>query len=240
MATWYGSYRQGVYFALLSNLIWFLIDTVYSGHRFSHPLIPYWNTGVRVVLFLIAAQFLRLLKIQSNNEKSLSRTDNLTGVMNRHGFVEMAENMFELSARHGRPATLAYIDLDNFKQVNDLDGHSEGDRVLRTIGEILQKSLRRTEMAARLGGDEFAIALPETNQSGARSALNKLKENLDQAMQKHHWPVTFSIGVASFDTAPANFDEAIRLADALMYKVKNSGKNNILFEHYSPDNKDQF
>lgn len=238
LATWYGTYRQGVFFALLSAVIWYTIDTVFTPHPYGHPLIPFWNTSVRLGLFLISTQFLTLLKSQSNFEKNLSRTDGLTGVMNGRGFAEAAEKMFELASRHGRPTCLAYIDLDDFKQVNDQRGHSEGNKVLQTVGEILLKSVRRTEVAGRLGGDEFAIALPETNESGAQAVFNKLRINLAQAMQENNWPVGFSIGVISFDLPPANFDEAVRLADALMYQVKKNGKNNILFEHYPPDRKD--
>lgn len=235
LATWYGSYRQGVYFALLSAFIWHLIDTVFAAHPYNHPLIPYWNTSVRLGLFLITTLFLTQLKFQLNSEKNLSRTDSLTGVMNGRGFAEAAEKMFELGARHGRPTCLAYIDMDDFKKVNDELGHSEGDRVLQTVGEVFLKSVRKTDVVCRLGGDEFAIALPETNETGAKSAFNKLRKNLAQAMQEHNWPVGFSIGVISFDLPPSNFDEAIKLADALMYQVKKSGKNNILFEHYPPE-----
>lgn len=237
LTTWYGDNRKGVFFAFLSAFIWHVIDNVFSGHPYSHSLIPYWNTGVRLGLFLIVTQFLTLLKYQSDIEKNLSRTDGLTGVMNGRGFAEVAEKMFELASRHGRPTTLAYIDLDDFKKVNDQRGHSEGNKVLQAVGEILLKSVRKTEVAGRLGGDEFAIALPETNETGAQAVFNKLRINLSQAMHDHGWPVGFSIGVISFDLPPANFDEAVRLADELMYRVKKGGKNNILFEHYPPDKK---
>jgi diguanylate cyclase (GGDEF)-like protein len=235
LATWYGSYRQGIYFALLSAFIWHLIDTVFTAHPYSHILIPYWNTSVRLGLFLITTVFLTQLKSQLNNERSLSRTDSLTGVMNGRGFAEAAEKIFELGARHGRPTCLAYIDLDDFKKVNDQRGHSVGDSVLQTVGEVLLKSVRKTDVACRLGGDEFAVALPETSEAGAKSAFKKLRNNLAQAMQEHNWPVSFSIGVIAFDLPPSNFDEAIKLADALMYIVKKTGKNNIIFEHYPPE-----
>jgi diguanylate cyclase (GGDEF)-like protein len=235
LATWYGSYRQGVEFALLSALIWHLIDSVFAAHPYSHPLIPYWNTGVRLGLFVITTLFLTQLKSQLNSEQNLSRTDSLTGVMNGRGFAEAAEKIFELGARHGRPTCLAYIDLDDFKKVNDQRGHSVGDSVLQTVGEVLLRSVRKTDVACRLGGDEFAIALPETSEAGAKSAFKKLRKNLAQAMQEHNWPVSFSIGVIAFDLPPTNFDEAIKLADALMYIVKKTGKNNIIFEHYPPE-----
>lgn len=235
LATWYGSYRQGVYFAFLCALIWLLIDTVVEAHPYSHPLIPYWNTGVRLGLFLITTAFLNQLKIQLNSEQNLSRTDSLTGVMNGRGFAEVAEKLFGLGARHGRPTCLAYIDLDNFKKVNDDLGHSVGDKVLQTVGEVLLKSVRKSDLVCRLGGDEFAVVLPETSEAGAKSAFNKLRRNLALAMQKNNWIVGFSIGVISFDSPPNNFDQAVKLADALMYQVKKSGKNNILFEHYTPE-----
>jgi diguanylate cyclase (GGDEF)-like protein len=235
LATWYGSYRQGVYFALLSAFIWLLIDAVFAAHTYSHPLIPYWNTTVRLGLFLITTLFLNQLKFQLNSEQNLSRTDSLTGVMNGRGFAEIAEKMFELGARHGRPTCLAYIDLDNFKRVNDDLGHSVGDKVLQTVGEVLLKSVRKSDLVCRLGGDEFAVVLPETSEAGAKSAFNKLRRNLALAMQKNNWFVGFSIGVISFDSPPNNFDQAVKLADAQMYQVKKSGKNNILFEHYTPE-----
>ncbi|HSM98989.1 MAG TPA: GGDEF domain-containing protein [Gallionella sp.] len=237
LATWYGTSRLGVYYSFLSTSIWFLVDTVVSGHTYAHPLIPYWNSGVRLGLFLVATQFLTLLKSQSHIEQNLSRTDGLTGVMNGRGFAEAAERMFELAARHGRPTTLAYIDLDDFKQVNDRQGHSEGDKVLQTVGEVLLESMRKTDLASRLGGDEFAIALPETNETGAQAFFSKVRGNLALAMKKNNWPVGFSIGVISFDLPPADFDDAVRLAAALMYQAKKNGKNNILFAHYPPDKK---
>jgi diguanylate cyclase (GGDEF)-like protein len=232
LVTWYGGYRQGIFFAVLCAFIWHLVDTVFGAHPYSHFWIPYWNTVVRLGLFLITTLLLTRFKYQLNSEKNLSRTDSLTGVMNGRGFAEVAEKIFELGARHGRPTSLAYIDMDDFKKVNDELGHSAGDRVLRTVGEIFLKSMRKTDVVCRLGGDEFAIALPETSEAGAKFAFSKLRKNLAQAMQKNSWPVGFSIGVISFDLPPSNFDEAIKLADALMYQVKKSGKNNILFEHY--------
>lgn len=139
----------GVHYSFLSMSIWLLIDTVVSGHPYVHPLIPYWNSGVRLGLFLIATQFLTLLKSQSHIEQNLSRTDGLTGVMNGRGFAEAAERMFELAARHGRPTTLAYIDLDDFKQVNDRHGHGEGDKVLQTVGEtLLERCVKLTWQVA--------------------------------------------------------------------------------------------
>ena len=152
---------------------------------------------MRLGLFLITTLFLDLFKSQLNHEKNLSRTDSLTGVMNGRGFAEVAEKMFELGARHGRPTCHAYIDMDDFKKVNDELGHSAGDRVLQTVGEIFLKSMRKTDVVCRLGGDEFAIALPETNEAGAKSAFNKLRKNLAQAI--------FAAGRAADDRACTSY-----------------------------------
>lgn len=237
LATWYGSYRVSLLLCLLSAFIWYLVDVGSSGNPYSNPLAPYWNSAIRLGLFLITVQLLIQLKTNLNIEKGLSRTDNLTGTLNGRGFTEVAENLFELSSRHQRPTTIAYIDLDDFKKVNDEFGHSEGDKVLQTVGGILLKSVRKSDVVGRLGGDEFSIILPETNEIGAMSTFLKLKDELTAAMKQHNWPIGFSIGVVSFDLPPAKLDEAIRSADALMYHVKRNGKNNILFKHSATDKK---
>ena len=232
LATWYGDFRLGVFFCLLSTSIWYLIDAGWSAHPADIHFAPYWNSAIRLGLFLITAQLLAHLKAHLSNEKYLSRTDDLTGVLNGRGFTELADKMFELSERHGRSTTLAYIDLDNFKQVNDRLGHSEGDKALKVTGETFLQSVRRTDVVGRLGGDEFAIVLPETNASGAKLLLDKLRIALDEAMKKNNWTISFSIGVVSFNLPPYDLDEAIKVGDALMYKAKQGGKNKTLYENF--------
>ena len=232
LATWYGNFRLGVFFCFLSVFVWYWIDAGWNAYPYDYRFSPYWNSVIRLGLFLVTAKLLNQLKIHLNKEKHLSRTDDLTGVLNGRGFTELAEKMFELSERHGRSTTLAYIDLDNFKQMNDEHGHSEGDKVLKVVGEVFLQSVRKTDVVGRLGGDEFAVVLPETNESGAKLMLEKLRIELSKAMRKHYWPISFSIGVVSFNLPPYNLDEAIKVGDALMYKVKQGGKNNTLFEHF--------
>jgi len=237
LATWYRSHHIGIIFCILSTLIWYLVDTASAGHPYNNPFAPYWNSALRLGLFLITVQLLIQLKARLNTEKELSRTDSLTGAMNGRGFTEVAEKLFELSARHNRPTTIAYIDLDDFKKVNDEFGHHEGDRVLQTVGGILLNSVRKSDIVGRLGGDEFSVVLPETNEIGAKSTFLKLKDELSDAMKQHSWPIGFSVGVVSFDLPPAKLDDAIRSADALMYHVKKHGKNNMVFKHYASDKK---
>ena len=120
-----------------------------------------------------------------------------------------------------------YIDLDNFKQVNDSQGHTAGDDLLRAVAQLMKSALRKTDVAARIGGDEFALLLTETGEDEALLALSHLRSKLHAAMSAANWPVTFSVGAVAFITPPASADQAIKLADTAMYEVKQGGKNNL-------------
>ena len=111
--------------------------------------------------------------------------------------------------------------------VNDTLGHGTGDRVLRLVVETMEHGTRSNDVVARLGGDEFAILLPETGAGQAGGAIDHLQGALLAAMDEHDWPVTFSIGLATFDEPPASADEMIKVADKLMYSVKDTTKNAI-------------
>jgi diguanylate cyclase (GGDEF)-like protein len=133
------------------------------------------------------------------------------------------------SKRYQHPLTIAFIDIDNFKSINDQFGHLAGDKVLETVASTMKQHLRKTDVVARVGGDEFAILLPEADTNVAQTAISKMQHGLINEMQINHWLVTFSIGVLTFTIPPVSVDEAINIADKLMYSVKNSGKNNISY-----------
>jgi len=174
-----------------------------------------------------ARRALEKLKSALEKEKDLSRKDFLTGLNNRRVFFEMGDFEARRSSRHQRALSVAYVDLDNFKQVNDTLGHQVGDDVLITVASTLQANLRSTDIIARLGGDEFAVLLPETSSQIAQHVMTKLRDQLLNDMRKCGWPVTFSIGIATFPDCTISFDEMIRHADELMYTAKKSGRNRI-------------
>ncbi len=174
-----------------------------------------------------ARRALEKLKSALEKEKDLSRKDFLTGLNNRRVFFEMGDFEARRSSRHQRALSVAYVDLDNFKQVNDTLGHQVGDDVLITVASTLQANLRSTDIIARLGGDEFAVLLPETSSQIAQHVMTKLRDHLLNDMRKCGWPVTFSIGIATFPDCTISFDEMIRHADELMYTAKKSGRNRI-------------
>ena len=176
---------------------------------------------------------LAVLKKALEREKVLSRTDRLTGATSVDFFYEVLQAEIYRFQRYQRPFTLAYIDLDNFKIVNDRFGHSVGDMVLRSVVSQARNVLRKTDIVARLGGDEFAILFPETDQKTAQALIPRIQQGLLAEMKKSNWQVTFSIGAITFLATPGTINDLIKMADDLMYTVKNDGKNAIGYSVYS-------
>ncbi len=160
-------------------------------------------------------------------EKRLSRTDSLTGLANCRAFHEAAEMERKRCARYARPFAVVHIDLDNFKKLNDDEGHAVGDRVLACVAEVFHKRKRAECVAARLGGDEFALLLPEAGHAEAEHAARNLHNWLKTAMQENNWPVTFSVGVVAFVTPPESVDQMAHMVDEAMYSAKHGGKNDV-------------
>jgi diguanylate cyclase (GGDEF)-like protein/PAS domain S-box-containing protein len=159
----------------------------------------------------------------------LTREDPLTGLANRREFAERLAVEYERSVRHEHPLTVAMLDLDHFKAVNDAHGHAMGDEVLRHIGAIVRGQCRIADLPARYGGEEFVLALPDTSLLEARS----LCERIRGAVEAHDWDaivaglrVTVSIGIAM--RAPdESADEAVAAADQQLYEAKRRGRNRV-------------
>jgi diguanylate cyclase (GGDEF)-like protein len=156
-----------------------------------------------------------------------SITDCLTGIKTRRYFLESIQAEWSRASRSGRPFSLMLIDLDKFKQVNDGQGHLEGDLVLARVGHILEQKCRQSNVVARYGGDEFVVLLPETTIDQAESLGERLRNWLatDPLLSERH--VTGSFGVASFPLHGATVEEIIRQADQAMYASKSSGGNRV-------------
>jgi diguanylate cyclase (GGDEF)-like protein len=167
------------------------------------------------------------LKEALQREKNAARIDFLTGILNRRGFYEIAATEAQRARRCHRPLALMYVDLDNFKAVNDSLGHETGDELLIKVAATIHSTVRGTDVVARLGGDEFAVLLPETDQEAGLTVVRKVQEQLLEGMRQENWPVTCSIGLTSFRDAPESVEEMVRRADAVMYSVKLKGKNSV-------------
>ena len=143
----------------------------------------------------------RQLKTAFDKVDRLSKHDTLTACLNRTGFFDALQITIERTRRYARPFSLVYFDCDNFKHVNDTLGHHVGDSLLVQVGATLRDRARRVDFIARLGGDEFAILIPEADAAAAKQAVAHVRTQLDAAMRAMKWPVTFSIGVATFEGA---------------------------------------
>jgi diguanylate cyclase (GGDEF)-like protein len=229
LGVWFVGKRAGLLISVISAVAW-LLNAIPDTHPYAHPSIPYWNVGLRLVFLLIFTYMLAAFKKVLAHEQELARTDYLTGVANRRFFYEQARTEIRRAHRHEHPFTIAYMDIDDFKEVNDQSGHSTGDVLLRTVSETIRRDVREIDVLARLGGDEFAILLPETGEDAARAVVRRVQKGLMEMVKERNWPVTFSVGVATWVTPPRDVDEIIKRADQLMYSVKNSGKNMIRHE----------
>jgi diguanylate cyclase (GGDEF)-like protein len=229
LAAWYASRGAGLAISVLSSGAWLVAD-LGAGLVYSHPAIAVWNTMLRLGVLAITAALLSALSKHLSLERALARTDALTGVLNARAFAEQLAYSLALSRRDGAPLTLAYVDVDDFKRVNDLFGHLRGDLVLETVGRTLREATRRTDVAARLGGDEFALILPGTDCTGAESLIRKFREKLRVALDAAGIAATCSIGAITFHRPPLCAAHALEAADCLMYRVKKQGKNAVAFD----------
>ncbi len=221
MATWFSGIWGGVIVALSSSIGWAIHDYL-KGINFQDPVRTIF---LELGFLLVGAYILANLKKSLEVEKSFAETDPLTNVGNWRWFTQKADYEIKRAVRYKRVMSLMYLDIDNFKHMNDTYGHITGNELLTMVGLTIKNHTRKTDIAARLGGDEFAVLLPETNESQALVVALKLKELLDKAMRATKWPVTFSIGIVTFEQPPANVDDLVRLADAMMYEAKDKGKN---------------
>jgi diguanylate cyclase (GGDEF)-like protein len=231
MAAWTLGKYAGFSYSVISAAVW-LISNSLSGQTFSSPFIGVWNTLIRFGFYGVVTILLAELHNALEEERILANTDPLTGALNRRSFNEIAEKKMITSEINHRPYTIVYIDLDNFKSINDKLGHAIGDQVLKAVTDTLQKQIRNTDFLARLGGDEFALFLTDIGQEGAQRIVQRLQQALLEKMKLHAWEITFSIGVLTFLTMPESVNEMVSLTDGLMYEVKTKGKNAVKYSIY--------
>ncbi|WP_303905553.1 GGDEF domain-containing protein [Thiohalomonas denitrificans] len=224
LCAWYVGRWPGIFMAVASAVLWYSAD-ITSGDIYSHGAIPVWNALTRLGFFLILVILLSAFRYRLKEEQRRAVTDSLTGVANSRAFYEAAEQEFTRARRYHHPFSIAFIDLDNFKHINDAFGHTAGDVLLQRAARIMRNQTRETDVVARLGGDEFVILFVETGAEAVKQAVNELREQLLAAMKEAGWPVTFSIGVLTYLRPPTDVREMIHQADQLMYTVKKRGKN---------------
>lgn len=226
LSTWYVGKWSGFFISLTSAMAWLIADLMML-NSFSNILIPFLNESFRLIVFLIVTCILYRLKTSFDNHRQLARTDHLTGIHNRRAFFDLANLELNKARRYRTPLSVLYLDIDNFKQINDRCGHQVGDQLLRSVAKTIKDHVRAMDVTARFGGDEFGILLAETGAEPAALVAGKLKEKLTELVQHNNWPVTFSTGVVTFEITPAGVYELIDAADTQMYLAKQNGKNRM-------------
>jgi diguanylate cyclase (GGDEF)-like protein len=228
VAAWYINRSIALGVSMVCAVMWLVTSALTLPVREFPFFVLFWNAGVCLGFFVVVTVLLTALRQAIEHERALARTDYLTGVKNSRSFYEQADIELRRAQRHHRPLSIAYIDVDDFKELNDRFGHNEGDSALRTIGTALLRSLRATDVVGRMGGDEFAILLPDAGETESVSVGERLHESLTTELRGNGWPITLSMGVVTCTMAPLEISQLMKAVDALMYEVKKSGKNRVI------------
>jgi diguanylate cyclase (GGDEF)-like protein len=224
LVTWKGGPVHGLVVAVAAS-------AMHALNQLKHVDAPTWVTlwnavallgALGVGIFLLSA-LLRVLE----RERALARTDSLTGLLNRREFHRLTELELARAARTGDPVSLAALDLDGFKGVNDRFGHAAGDACLVAVADVLRTRARRTDLVARVGGDEFAVLLPGADDAAAVRVLEDFRRELEAHMRAKGWAVSASVGLVQLTSADTDVDALMRRADEGMYAAKRDGKDQV-------------
>jgi diguanylate cyclase (GGDEF)-like protein len=170
----------------------------------------------------------------------LADTDGLTGLLNRRAFLPFAEDAWNYFKRYNREFSVLMFDIDHFKRINDTFGHSAGDDVIRTMGEIISAGIRTTDKVARFGGEEFVVLLRETDEAAAILLANRLREQIAATVVNaggHAISFTTSVGCALGTHQARDLEDVIQNADKALYAAKSTGRNRVAFDGRSTDSR---
>lgn len=230
-SSWYCGRKGGIAVAIIAASGWLIVSAINKPTGESEIILS-WDAFNRLGIFILIAYSVSLqaqLRRALENERLRADTDRLTGLFNKGAFRERVEEEINRARRYNHPISLAFIDLDNFKQVNDTQGHARGDKLLQHVSQIIEHSIRKTDIAGRIGGDEFTICFPETGEEQVRKAIEKLVKALDTLTSQSGCQVTASIGVVICTEICDTYDDLLGKADKLMYIAKEKGKNSAEF-----------
>jgi diguanylate cyclase (GGDEF)-like protein len=226
LVTWSDGLAGGIVFGIAS----ITLREVVAADQMPVDTSVVWrivNAAAYVGVVALAMAGLQRLRHSQAELARLVTQDALTNVLNARAFAERLGQELERNRRYPRPLALMYMDLDNFKVINDTHGHQTGDAVLQLVADAMRTSVRTSDVVGRLGGDEFAVLMPETDAPLADAAAKRLIASLRNVF-KGTPSVTASIGVVSCTATDASTDDLLRRADQAMYNAKKAGKDRVV------------
>jgi len=233
LCAWWGGFSQGILLSMACAVSWQFVEGI--DDPTVGPAIHLWNGIARSGIFIITASLLSRLRLSLYVEKQLAHADPLTGAANGRTFYENVSKNVEHALRGGFPITVAYLDLDQFKWINDKLGRAAGDEALCDLVQVTQRQIRAIDLLARLGGDEFALLLVDCDELCATTTLERVREQFAQEMKRKKWPVTVSVGAVTFPHPIRDVDAMVRQVDELMIRAKKAGRNQLIHENMCPE-----
>ncbi|MCX7957745.1 MAG: diguanylate cyclase [Deltaproteobacteria bacterium] len=187
----------GLFVSFIAVSIWLVMDLNFDSD-YSHILYPVINNFMRFGYFSIHVFMLSSLIELLLKAEELSVTDTLTGIKNSRAFYSHLGFEVNRAKRNKSILSIVYFDLDNFKEVNDVQGHSAGDGLLKAVADTVKGCLRETDIFARIGGDEFSVILPDTGEDETCLISERFIKEVIAVMKRNGWPVTLSVGAITF------------------------------------------
>ena len=226
LAAWHDGLGWGISFALATALLRFGVGI--DQMPLETPLqVRILNEVAYLAVVGVAIAGLSQLRRTQSQLQLLATHDPLTTVLNARAFASQVAQELGRNRRYGRPLALVYLDLDDFKKVNDAHGHATGDAVLRLVADAMRSAVREADVVGRLGGDEFGVLMPETDGTVAHAVANRLAGGI-RTVFRGTPSVTASIGVVAVSGTEAGSDELLRKADQAMYEAKRAGKDRVV------------
>lgn len=226
MVTWYTGKTAGFMLSVASLSGWIIIQITQNGVDPS-SIVFICNALSKLIVFIFIVILLSELRIRLGMEKSNARTDFLTGIFNRKGFMEALDIAVDHAKRTRKAISIAYIDYDDFKSINDTYGHEAGDAALIKLAYTIKSFIRSEDTVGRIGGDEFAVIFRDTNGRAAKSIIKKIQKIFSNQGMNNSRPVSVSAGIGVFYPKKLSAHKMIVSTDRLMYRVKQEGKNGV-------------
>ncbi len=234
ISAWFGRKWSGYGIALVSIAACAIAN--WRFHEYVSVGLLFWNIAMKTVIFLFFAYFIIQIKgkvSELNLDNALSpRIDPLTKIFNSRTFYEIVEVEMKKLQRYKRPIAIAYMDINNFKTINNSFGNTTGDRVLFTIAQEIRRNVRISDIIARIGGDEFVFLMPEAEINGVKVFVAKIQGILAKTAEENGWPIAFSFGATLFLKPTDTVNEMIKIPEDQMRLAKTAENNSAQYSVY--------